>query len=166
MTTSTKVPSGLVDRLIATPDFIQRNNLRLIRTQEEVVQKMLDTVDQPLNFVPEVIVLYLSKENLNAGLEEKVSDWTSITTIEETAQDFLDYLNFGWEKAFDQRGLSAGRTIDKLGAWLWLMGRDDLVKLISDESLHDPYGMPALIAVSEKLGIDIPQKCHDFAAED
>ena len=157
MATPIKVPGGLVDRLIATPEFIHRNRLSLTRTQDEIVAKMKESSKYLFNFVPEVLVDYLSRENA-----KEVAEWAPITTIEETAQDFLDYLNFGWEKALDQRGLSASRTLNKLGAWLWLMGRDDLVELIDDDNLYEPYGMPALIAVAEKMGVDVPRKCRKF----
>ena len=147
MATPIKCFEGLVDRPIATPEFIQRNNLKLVRSQDEITEKIKGSSKYLFDFSSEFIVDYLSDET---------------PTIEETAQDFLDYLNFGWTKALDQRGLSASRTVNKLGAWLWLMGRDDLAALINDDRFYCPYGMPALIMVAEKMGLTVPEECRTF----
>ena len=39
-------------------------------------------------------------------------------------RDFRDYAEFAWGKAQDHRGLSAYRSLEKLSAWAWLLGRD------------------------------------------
>ena len=127
-----------------------------------------------LDFAADVLSDYISWKNakqfyndeyiksVKSGKEKKPR---MITDIYETAQDFLDYMVFGWMKAIDERGISASRTINKLGHWLWLMGREDLKHLINDEDLYNPYGAPALIAVCKKMGISVPKELIEFSKQ-
>lgn len=62
-----------------------------------------------------------------------------------------DYMEFAWGKANDERGLSAGRSIDHMSAWLWLLGDDALAEAIRDYGM---YGKPQLRAICEKFDWD------------
>jgi len=164
-----KCLEGDYSRIIITEDFVARNNFKLERTQEEIFKRIKDS--NAFDFANDVLIDYLDFETARPLLkieyakkiEEGEEKWEKINDVFETAQDFLDYMVFGWGKALDERGLSASRTISKCGHWLWLMGRDDLRMLISDDSLYDPYGSPALIAVCEKMGIEVPNELKDFS---
>ena len=80
---------------------------------------------------------------------------TTQTWKQKTAQDFkqeaINYLHFAWEKANDQRGLSAQRSIAHFIAWLWLMGYNEFDDLFDEYEL---YGKPQLRRISEFLGVD------------
>lgn len=162
------------ERILATDEFINRNNLRL-KSQEEFAKKFseLQAKESFIDFRPEVLMDYLNFENARPFLKEEYihkvekgeEEWEMITTIEECAQDFLDYMNFAWGKAEDQRGISAGRSIQKLGMWLWIMNREDLQTLIEKDELYNPYGAPALIEVCTEMGITIPESLVEFAEQ-
>lgn len=62
-----------------------------------------------------------------------------------------DYMPFAWDKANNCRGLSAGRSISHMQAWLWMLGEVDAAKSIDDYSL---YGKPQLRAICEHFDID------------
>lgn len=146
--------------------LIEKNNLRL-RTQEELVAKF-DEVQKSggfLDFRPEVLINYLTFENAKPHLKKDAveKEWEVIETIEKCVQEFLDYMKFAWGKAEDQRGLSASRSIQKLGMWLWIMNREDLSMILDDDSLYNPYGAPALIEVCDKMGIEVPSSLREFA---
>jgi len=162
-------------RISVSEDFIKTNRLYLSRSVDNIINKIKDS-KSILNFDSEVLIKYLPwnditsvflKEILKQEIfEECVADpqrWRFIDDIAESVQDFLDYMVFAWGKAFNQRGLSASRSIDKLSTYLWLFGKDDLVEIIQDDSLYDPYGMPALLAVCKKLNIYVPEECIEFA---
>lgn len=165
----TYVPSN--PRLKVTEEFIERNNLTLLRTPAEVKARLEAKMQEFLNFESDVLFDFLPLESAfeflnDKGVEtykKKPEKWDLITDIGEATQDFLDYMVFAWDKATDERGLSAGRSINKLGAWLWILGREDLTELINDDSLYNPYGAPALIAVCDKMGIDVPEYVREFA---
>jgi hypothetical protein len=62
-----------------------------------------------------------------------------------------DYMSFAWDKANNCRGLSAGRSIDHMKAWLWLLGESEMAAKIAHFS-H--YGKPQLRAICERFGWD------------
>jgi hypothetical protein len=63
-----------------------------------------------------------------------------------------DYLDFAWGKANGCRGLSAGRSLDHLKAWLWLAGFGEVVDAHFDNYEH--YGKKQLVIASELCGFD------------
>lgn len=167
-----KVIDMLSERIMLTEEFITRNNLKL-RSQEEILAKIKKCSEEEsfMDFRPEVLIGHLNFENAKQFLkDEYVAKIDSgekkheyVSDLQETAQDFLDYMNFAWMKALDERGLSASRSINKLSAWLWLMGREDLEQTINDDTLYNPYGSPALIEVCNKLEIAIPNEVIEFS---
>lgn len=62
----------------------------------------------------------------------------------------------GWDKVLGHRGISAGRTVEKMTAWLWLLGDDEMVRFAEDDSNYPQYGAPILKAICEKYGFPIP----------
>ena len=158
------------NRINVVDNFIKSNKLTLTRTPEEILNKIIN-LNNVFRFEKEVLINYLPYENAkeiytkeyNLKItNKKLEKSLLITDIKEAVQDFLDYMVFAWGKAIDERGLSASRSIKKLSAWLWLLGRDDLADLIQQNYLYDPYGMPALIKICEALNIEIPAQCYDF----
>jgi hypothetical protein len=165
-----KCYEGYHPRINVSEDFILKNKLSLKKSQDEIVDR-IDDESNMFGNATEVLCGYLEwdrakkfykgeyVEKVEKGLEEKPKQ---IDDIYEATQDMMDYLIFGYMKSMDERGLSAGRTIEKLGHWMWLLGRDDLRRLVDDDELYPPYGMPALIALTKELGLDVPQDCIDF----
>ena len=70
---------------------------------------------------------------------------------------------FAWGKEEDERGLSASRRISKVSAWMWSLGRQDIVSILQDGNLYNPYGAPALIKACKELGIKVPESLLKFA---
>lgn len=64
----------------------------------------------------------------------------------------LDYMPFAWEKANNERGLSAGRSMDHYSAWVWLAG-DDLGDLLE----YEFYGKENLRRICQQYGWDADQ---------
>lgn len=165
-----KFYKGKHPRILVSKEFIDSNKLKYCRTEDEIFQRIKD--DDIFGYNLEVLVDYLpwskSKEFYNIEYQEKVEKGDDvppriISDIYETAQDFLDYMVFGWMKAMHERGISASCTISKLGNWLWLMGRDDLRRILGDKELYNPYGSPALIKVCEEMGIKVPEDLVEFS---
>jgi hypothetical protein len=152
--------------------LIEKNKLQL-RTQEELANKFdeLQNGGRIFNFRPEVLINYLTFESAKPHLKEEyvkeveagTKQWDQITTIEKCAEEFLDYMKFAWGKAEDERGISANRSVQKLGMWLWIMNRDDLSRIIEDDDFYNPYGAPALIEVCNQMGIEVPNSLIEFA---
>lgn len=171
--TEPKTPSLQFERMIATDDFIANNNFKL-RTQAEVVERYKATRENDiLGFQADVLLDYMTLDSAEpfikpeavAAFRSGEKKWGMVTDIKECAQDFLDYMNFAWTKALDERGISASRSVEKLGEWLWLMNREDLSQLIHQDDLYNPYGAPALIEVCKKLNIGYPNELEIFSQQ-
>jgi hypothetical protein len=68
-----------------------------------------------------------------------------------------EYLGFAWEKANDNRGISAARSISHMRAWLWLAGYSpEWLKHFDD---YEFYGKKLLVVVS--LLCDFDWRAHD-----
>lgn len=172
MSTEMKCYEGKHPRIIATDEFIERNRLRLQRSEADIMAKLQEPQYDCMGFRREVLLTCVSwdlkKSQYRQDYVDKVEKGeekapATITDVREVVQDMLDYLVFGWMKALDQRGISASRTVEKISAWCWLLGREDLAELVDRDDLYNPYGMPALIEVSKALGIEVPQDCIAFA---
>lgn len=160
-------------RIISVAGFIKRNHLEL-RGYDEIVERfkaISGADDDFFGFKTALMAHYLRFEDAKSILKDEYvrevesgdKKWVTITDTSECAQDFLDYMSFAWGKAEGERGISASRSIEKLGTWLWLMGRGDLEELISQDDLYNPYGAPALIEVCERMGIVVPDSLIEFS---
>ncbi len=166
-----KVTYLSTDRIFTSKEFIERNNLKLKSVDEicEIYKELGKddflgfSFDVFAKFVPFEKAKYNFEDDFINKVESGLEKWTFINTIEEASQDFLDYMNFAWGKAEDKRGISASRSIEKLSMFLRIMGREDLAELIDDDDLYNPYGAPALIAVCDKMGIQVPDSLREFA---
>lgn len=171
-----KCYEGDHERIKVTSEFVKKNNLKLHRTQKEILE-FIKTGENDIfgNYYLDVLIDYLNWANVKQFYTdkyikeieiEKKEEPKPIKDIYEAVQDFLDYMVFGWMKALDERGLSAGRTILKIGAWLWLFGRKDLFEITQEDDLYNHHGMPVLIKVCENLMIKVPKECSDFVNKD
>lgn len=158
--------------IIVTEEFIKTNKLSL-KSQEEIVAKIEEITADPqmFDFRTDIFISCLSYDNAKKYLipefiekyEKGEEKWIFPSPLIKVAQDFVDYMAFAWGKAENQRSLSASRSINKLSAWLWVLDRSDLETLIDNDELYNPYGAPALIAVCEKLGIEVPNSLVEFS---
>jgi hypothetical protein len=158
------------ERINVSDEFIEKNNLSLKKSSKEVFDKIQKDGSFG-GFWTDVLIDYIDFETAKSILsddylkkiESGEEKYEYITDIKEAVQDFLDYMVFAWGKALDERGLSASRSIVKLSAFMWLLGRDDIVKILNDNDLYNPYGAPALIKACETLGIKVSDELKWFA---
>ena len=81
-----------------------------------------------------------------------VGDWTALPRDERSVKDEMhEYMEFAWGKANNRRGISAGRSLEHMSAWLWLLGHDEAAEAVLD---YDHYGKPWLRSVCEAFGWD------------
>lgn len=152
--------------------LIKKNNLSLARTSEEILER-IENNDDIFGFATQVLIDYLPwehsksfyKDEFVASVENGQNKAPSPPELETKVQAFVDYMKFAWEKATNQRGLSASRSIQKLGAHLWALGRQDLYDILYDERLYAPYGAPALVKVCDEMGIDVPENVRAFSKD-
>jgi hypothetical protein len=126
----------------------------LKRTSAEIKARYEIVSQRLLDFQGSDLLPYMDYEDAKPFLKEGVTAEQLIEardSLGSPLKEALDYLPFAWEKANDCRGLSAGRSIDHLKAWLWLAGYD-----VDDDfdERYEYYGKPCLVTASELLGFD------------
>jgi len=126
-------------------------------TQQEIVDRFNARKDGDMfGFEVSEYVPFLDFEHARPFLKAVVTaeEWEKCrkpATRGAVVAVMLDYMPFAWEKANDQRGLSAGRSIAHYVAWLWLAGERDLAWEIEE---YTDYGRPQLRKICARFGWD------------
>ncbi len=79
--------------------------------------------------------------------------WPDPQIEDAVRQDAIDYLDFAFGKASDHRGISASRSVDKMGAYLWMLDLD-YDRFVN--AGYAQYGVPQLFIAAEELGVTPP----------
>jgi hypothetical protein len=85
--------------------------------------------------------------SLKEGAQHTPKPWTLENIKEQLAKDVA----FGFEKALDQRSISASMMYSVVKMWLWVL-EDDL----QHNEDYREYGLPFLKAVATKYGLPNP----------
>ena len=85
--------------------------------------------------------------------EVKEDDWEVMPRDRETVlAEMLDYMPFAWDKANNERGVSASRSMNHYSAWVWLAGDD-----LGDLTQYQFYGKDNLRRICKHYGWDVSQ---------
>lgn len=125
-----------------------------MRTPEEIVA-FYETKksDDWLGVMGSDILIYVPKPLVTPYLKSPDVEWDAQLLTDETILDTMrDYMPFAIGKAEDERGISAGRSIQHFQAWLFLIGDDEMLAFAEDDDNYDPYGKPILRAIAAKYG--------------
>lgn len=123
----------------------------LVRTQDEIVKRVANLAGKDaFGWSRELLITFLDFEHARPFLVESATEdqWGSPSS--DPRHELIEYLEFAWEKAHDARGISAGRSVDKIEQWLWLAGEDEVLARFMAAS-YSPYGIPRLRVVTEAL---------------
>jgi hypothetical protein len=155
--------------------------MRKLRTQDEILERIKAKQQEFLCFEPEVLFEWLDYEHAKGLLKPEVTKdkWDSDRPAYKRANVLArayDYMaEYGWPKARDHRGISASRTVQKLTAWVWLAGEDELLDRMA-AAPYENYGAPILKLVADHFGWPMPkdealermargEKCHPECCE-
>jgi hypothetical protein len=126
-----------------------------MHTEQEILSRMKEVESRDwLGTQRSDLMEFLSYVNAKQFLKEDTTaeKWAEVVAKRKSpAEQIREYLPFAWDKANNCRGISAGRSIDHMMAWLWLDGKDDLAKECEDYNL---YGKPQLAKISDAYGVD------------
>lgn len=122
------------------------------RTQDEILVR-IKTVEKDdfFGFQTGDLIEFLTYENAKPWLKEGATaeQWKHLT---DPVERLKDYMPFAWDKANDCRGLSAGRSLEHMKAWVWLDGNIDLLTQIEED--YEYYGKPHLVKICQAYGVD------------
>jgi len=127
-----------------------------LRTQEEIIKRIeVRKKDDLLGWEINEYICYLDYENAKPYLKKDVTkeSWGN-RKEKEPVKKIKEYMDFAWEKANDCRGISAGRSLMHMRAWLWLDSQDEFLKKWNNLENYEFYGKPQLKAICELYGID------------
>ena len=129
--------------------------------QEQIVQRIKDRQGSDmLGFETDMYLVRLDFEHAREFIKDSVTaeEWGEPRTKNLT-DVMLDYITFAFEKANDERGISANRSIMHYIAWLWLAEEDELLRRVEWEykNNYHSYGKPILIMICEHFEWDWKQ---------
>jgi hypothetical protein len=125
-----------------------------MRTDAEIVAHIREITDRDwLGTITADLAMYLPFEEARQFLSIGVdAGWTQLDRSPDTVKkQMLDYMDFAWGKANDCRGISAGRSLNHMAAWLWMLGEDQVATALES---YMYYGKPQLRAICEHYGWD------------
>lgn len=151
------------------PTDVERRNVRdrLLRFMyerrapwsSEDIRSWIESTDDLFGFTLDILAEYLAAPEL----QRFVKSGTDLSKHEPTPQTWdgivgamREYMEFAWDKARNHRGLSAGRSVLKMQAWLWLLGDSENLEFADKESNYPQYGAPVLRRICEAYGFPIP----------
>lgn len=127
-----------------------------MRTQQEIkerFEKNEDLFGTQRSDLIEFMNLETAKLYLKGDYLAKVEAGEEIWGAKSDARkEILDYLDFAYEKAENERGLSAARSLLHMKTWIWLDDQvfyDEVIDLIED---YTDYGLPALDKIAQHYG--------------
>jgi len=137
-----------------------------MRTQNEIadrIGRLQDQNDDMFGFQRDVLMSCLAMEFLEPFLKDggrksmEEEGWVDpVFTEEVIRKHMLDYLEFAFDKCMGHRGISASRSVQKLGEWAWILGRDDLLAFAENDGNYPQYGAPILKKFAEEFGVEFP----------
>lgn len=135
-----------------------------LRPVEDIISRIKNKENiDPFNFTLEVWLPFLTYEQLKYAdlMKESLTEeeWTKEVhtpyTRENVTQEMREYMPFAWEKAQNQRGLSANRSLIKMQAWMWLLMDDEGIKEMNQVE-YAPYGEPVLEYICKRYDFPMP----------
>lgn len=130
-----------------------------MRSTEEILARIAEhrASDRIFDFRAETLAEALPSSALDtAGFcTTTPEEWDEarLDTDDKIRVAAIEYLTFAFDKAKDHRGLSANRSVDRMGEYLWLLGLDTTKFHAAD---YAQYGVPKLAAAAEALGVTFP----------
>lgn len=115
--------------------------------------------DDFLGFRRDVLLQSLPYEQARPWLLDSTTEaaWNEIALLTDTAVlgRLHEYLVIAQEKALDHRGISANRSVDKIGEYLWLLEEDAILAAFR-EAPYPQYGVPQLAVAFDRLSVPQP----------
>lgn len=132
-----------------------------MRTQEEIVAKIKEDTSL-FHFYAEALFPFLEytyamqvvDPQLGLQAEEHQAQYVALSE-ENVLGALTSYMNFAWGKVENHRGISAGRSVEKCSAYVWLLGNDDLLAAVATAE-YAQYGAPKLAIICRSYNLPIP----------
>jgi hypothetical protein len=132
-----------------------------MKTQQEILSRArrINDMEDWLGVERAELCLAMESETyreLNPAIKEEDEELVAKLPVYKTDEDVLDemhsYLSFAFGKAYGQRGISAGRSIDHFRGLSFLVD-DELHRVVTEmtKNNYGPYGLPILRYIDKWL---------------
>lgn len=125
-----------------------------MKTQKEIIDKIKKEKNNDLfGTIKNDLMIFLDLENIKPFLddENKLKIYKKCkmeNTVINIIKKMKDYLDFAFDKAETQRGLSANRSMDHYHTWIWLLNEE---KRFGDIRKYEDYGISHLNKIKDFL---------------
>ena len=129
-----------------------------MRTQEELVKRYEERKgEDQLGFETDEYFVRLDWEHAKPYLKNEATpdDWGSPVGLERESllERMKGYMPFAHEKADNERGISAWRSVAHYQAWIWLLGDEEFLAVITREyDGSQDYGKSTLAMICDQYG--------------
>ncbi|MCK5217842.1 MAG: hypothetical protein KAJ93_08635 [Methanosarcinales archaeon] len=128
----------------------------MLRTIQEIKERF-EKADDFMGIQKTDLISFMDYETAKPHLKKEYVEKVDLKEekwIPETDSkiNILDYLDFAYKKAENERGLSASRSMLHFKTWIWLDNDDFYNEIIGLIDNYDSYGIPALDKISEFYG--------------
>jgi len=127
------------------------------RTTEEIISRLQGRETPVIDFGAMQLAAALPYEDAEPYLREDVTqeEFEEVAPTEGPPSQWAkgqieSYLDFAIEKAENERGLSAMRSVQKMREWVWLLGDQEVYDAF-EEADYNPYGLPKLAVVESYI---------------
>ena len=130
-----------------------------LRTPAEIVDKLRRRRQvNVLGHVPLVLAIHLSAHDIQEFIAVDPHVWTPRSmTNDGLVAEMREYMMFAWKRVREHDGMSGTRSVEKMGAWLWLLGDDEAWRYTDAACHYRPYGAPVLAYICARYGFPIPE---------
>ena len=127
-----------------------------MKTVNEVIEKIEEIKDKDFfGFKTGDLIGYLPFNKAKQYLKPEVTEVTEnewkpqLLNKELIIKEMSEYMSFAWEKANNERGISAGRSMAHYLIWIWLIGDENEFDNIEKYSY---YGKDHLVKICKHYG--------------
>lgn len=125
------------------------------RSQDEIVAEIERIKEGDFfGFKTSDLIGYLDYEHAKEYLKPEVTaeEWArSPSDRESILKEMEEYMEFAWDKANKERGISAGRSLAHFTVWVWMIGDQDR---FGDLERYQYYGKDHLRKLCDAYGWD------------
>jgi hypothetical protein len=133
--------------------------MEMKRTQEEIKARF-EEADDWMGIQKNDLISYMDFETAKPlldgeyvkAIEDGTEKWEDKVDLKERIKSYMD---FAVDKAENQRGLSAGRSMLHYKTWIWLDDPSFYDEIVWEIDNYTDYGKPVLEKICKHYGIDL-----------
>lgn len=142
-----------------------------MRTEQEVRERIVaygdvDSLPKEADLGSSVLIGPMMPRNINLddplGVKRKLLLEVGLAPEGTVKNKLYQTLEYGFNKAWNHRGISASIVQEQIVELMWLLGDDEMMQFAENDSNYENYGVPILKAVARKFEHPIPPEIETW----